>query len=225
MKKRLALLLVLCISCLLTTCTAEEDIVGTWSGEYQGNTFNIIINADGTGATQIIGVNPIPMTGKWTLNKTSFVFKSDNGYTTAAEYTDGTLKLFGAGEEVIMTKNTDGYIPPEVNTNAALEDFNGKWIAEYTNTGGIVAPLGMDLLQESFSIENGKLIFTNSATMESLLGSAEIDMSFENGALHYTVEGNTPGLTVRIELLEDNMMSLTYELGSESVGLYLTKQE
>jgi len=232
MKKLISLLLILCMTCMLIPAMAEEDISGEWYANHYGIDMILTLNADGTASMAITGMGE-PGNGTWSLDGEKFVLTIvQNGVEDSTEGTlaDGKLTIT-AGEQIIEfgRERAEGITIAEVNPNAAAEDFEGEWTISYVSMAGMTLDAAAGGMGDvGVKIENGAVSFTGNAdAVTFFLGTDPIPLTYENGALIYTIDIPNDiqpmSFTIKAEILQDGMMSVSVDTGNSTMALYFTK--
>lgn len=226
MKKLISLILVLCAVCLLVPATAEEDISGEWYGSLMGMPVNLVLNADGKASMEMAGQKTENVT--WTLDGEKFTLTVE-GSTNEGTYANGTLTVMENGQRIEFTREpVQAITVAEANPDAKAEDYNGEWKITYVKMEDMIldaSSMGESL--PNITIENSTIKFSENDTMAMMFGK-ELPLTFENGALGYSVtlaDDATGGIAVSLkaEMLQDGLLALTLDMGSGASVMYYSK--
>ena len=230
MKKLISILLALALCCMMIPALAEDGITGDWYGEYSGMVMKLTLNEDGTAAMEVSGMDMGSNAG-WTLDGDRFTLTVD-GTPTEGTYTDGSIQLpeYEGGPIVAFGRDPiEGFIPAEVNPEAAAEDYDGTWESTYGSFDGLIMGLSGES-RETITIEGGKVTLLNpNGGAAFFLGTDPIEMTYENGALVYTQEIANDAEPIvfifKIEMLQDGMIAMSMDMGYGASMYYLSKVE
>lgn len=215
MKKMIALVMALCMACMLVPAMAEDEITGTWylvemtMGEQSfnpadmGMSMTYILNEDGTLAAELVmGDATQTQEGTWSLDGNTVTLAQESGETTGT-FADGYIIIDSEGQTGILSKE-----PPAASAKVQAvaaeseEVFFGTW----TLTG--VDMMGMYIAKENLT---GTGLAINSATMtiESGKVTAVTDMGDEMGT-------QTTNATY---VFEDGKLLLTIEVPEDQAAI------
>ena len=136
MKKTVALLLALMMSCMLIPVMAEDSITGEWYASFMGVAITLTVNEDGSFQMALPGQDPT--VGTWTLEGDQFTMTADDtpvvGTVTAEGITasDGGMELFFTREPIAEITVS------EVKAAETVEEFYGDWAVTYMEADGII---------------------------------------------------------------------------------------
>ena len=230
MKKLISLVLILCMACMLISAMADDDITGEWYGSFYGAPMKMTLNADGT-ASMAMGDTEMG-TAVWTFSDGKFSMTEDeSGVVSEGTLVDGVLTIDGDDQLIEFTREpVQGITVAEVNPEAVAEEFEGTWSIAYANLDGLlVDAVAAGGGMPGVKIENGALSFSDDGadSMASILGDTAIPLTYENGAMAFSVEipNDTQPITIIIkaELLQDGMLALTFVRGDDAMVMYYTK--
>lgn len=227
MKKIVSLLLALCLVCLSVAVLAEAgDLVGVWYGTLYGMPIQLVLNEDGSYVMTAAG-NDMP--GSYEL-KDGIVYmdgddNADNGFVF-----DGT-SLVNEPQGVTLTReqaDVAEIVLAEVNSDAALEAFEGDWVCKYMAMNGVTLDIGQIPLENlgatqipSLKIEGSSVTLTG---MDSLAGGKALDMTFADGALVFDLGAligiEDANMSINVRMLQDGMVDFNVIMGDQTVDLY-----
>ena len=226
MKKIVSLLLVLCLACLSVAALAEAgDLVGDWYGSLYGMAAQLTLNEDGSYVMSLAG-NEIP--GNYEL-KDGIVYMDDDNPDNGFVF-DGT-SLVNEIQGVTLTReqgNVAEIVLAEVNSDAALEAFEGDWVCKYMAMNGMTLDITQIPLENlgatqipSLKIEGSSVTLTG---MDSLAGGDALEMTFADGALIFDL-GALVGMpdtdmSIKVLMLQGGMVDFNVNMGDEIVDLY-----
>ena len=72
-------------------------------------------------------------------------------------------------------------------------------------------------------VENGAMKFTGESSLAQVFGTNALPMTFADGALSMSVALGETSYGLKLEMLEDGMLSLTASMGDMNVNMYFVK--
>ena len=238
MKKLLAVLLALCLGCVLLPAMAEEDITGTWyvTSLYMGENevdptmvgISIVfeLNADGTGvATTNQQGEESTAEVSWSLADGKVTMTVD-GEAANGELKDGKMTITTPGGDMVLSREASAFTVPQPVAAESEEAFLGTWNAVRAvvgDDGSTIIPLdmfastlGMDLAA-SLNIEAGKASLSIRFLSEEL-PVAEGTTAFADGVLTITIEGLDP---ITVQLTDSGELFATIQVSQIATTLPL----
>ena len=225
MKKLISLFLILALCCMMIPAMADEDITGEWYFSYQGMAITMTLNEDGTFIMEIAGAATLGE-GTWTAEGEKVLLTNADS-TIEGTIDDGQITVVdGELVDKFTREPVNVFTPAEVNPEAAMEDFNGTWVAAYASMAGIymAAPEGTE---EILTIDNGFITLGENNSLVFYLGTEPVELTYENGSLNYLLEIPNDAapmtLSIKVEILQDGMMALSVDMGYGASTLYLNQ--
>lgn len=223
MRKIVALLLALMMSCMLIPVMAEDSITGEWYASFMGVAITLTVNEDGSFQMALPGQDPT--VGTWTLEGDQFTMTADDTPVVGTVTEEGITASDG-GMELFFTREPIAEITvSEVKAAETVEEFYGDWAVTYMEADGIIldpAAAGMPFPQ--MKIGEGVFEFVAASEedfMASLLNLMGFEATFENGMLNLNPTMEGADTTGTIEMLEDGMVKLTLS-GTSPMILYFS---
>ncbi len=225
MKKLVALVLALLMMCMLLPTMAEEDITGEWYANYMGLVMKLTLNADNSATVEVTGTDGAD-TGTWALNGSKFTLKTGD-VTQEGTYENGVLTLADADQSISFSREPiESITIAAVNPDAAASDFDGEWKIAYIGVDGMAidaSQAGEDF--PGLLVENSSVKFTGGTAMNDLFGNDALALTFAGGALSYNLKAGDVAIALRLEILQDGMLSLLFDMGSGASSMYFTRVE
>ncbi len=243
MKKLLAIVLALCVGCMLLPAVAEEaDFLGEWfliklvMGETEidpsmmGLSISMTFNEGGTGtAATIQGGEEETHEFTWEQRDGQLVMISD-GEEGPITLEDGLMKIASPSGDMILSREAPASaVAAEPVAAESEETFLGTWSATRVNMEGtmisldMVAAMGLNL-EAKLTIEAGK-VTVSFAFMSDEPVVYEGESAFADGVLQMTMpEGQEP---VVIQLLDSGelLCTLTDSTTGTALPLYFAPAE
>ena len=223
MKKLFSLVLVLCMACMMIPAVAEDSIAGEWYASLGGVTMTMNLAEDGTAAITMPGSEDAAA-GSWVLDGEKITITIEDS-PAEGTYADGTITLGDEDMTMVFTREMPKAIEiAAVNTAAAAEDFEGTWEIVYVGYDGTVVDASAAGEQlPGLVVENGAMKFTGDSSLAKVFGTNALPMTFADGALSMSVALGETSYGLKLEMLEDGMLSLTASMGDMSVNMYFVK--
>jgi len=223
MKKIIALLLALMMACMMLPALAEE-VTGDWYGILFGMPVQLVLNADNTYSLIIAGESAGD--GTWALKDGVVMMDEDEDPANGFAFDGETLT--NEANAVTFTRNAEDIVVITVGAPAAaaLEDYAGEWVCRYFEVNGQVVDIeqakdmmGMNNLP-AMVIEGSSMRVTEIG-LEALTDSDTLEMEYKDGALVYELSlGDSPFLTVTVQMLDDGLANLCMQVGDDAMNLY-----
>ena len=223
MKKLFSLVLVLCMACMMIPAVAEDSIAGEWYASLGGMTMALNLAEDGTAEMTMPG-SENAAAGSWVLDGEKITITIEDS-PAEGTYADGTITLGDEDMTMVFTREMPKAIEiAAVNTAAAAEDFEGTWEIVYVGYDGTVVDASAAGEQlPGLVVENGAMKFTGDSSLAKVFGTNALPMTFADGALSMSVALGETSYGLKLEMLEDGMLSLTASMGDMSVNMYFVK--
>ena len=223
MKKLFSLVLVLCMACMMIPAVAEDSIAGEWYASLGGMTMALNLAEDGTAEMTMPG-SENAAAGSWVLDGEKITITIEDS-PAEGTYADGTITLGDEDMTMVFTREMPKAIEiAAVNTAAAAEDFEGTWEIVYVGYDGTVVDASAAGEQlPGLVVENGAMKFTGDSSLAKVFGTNALPMTFADGALSMSVALGETSYGLKLEILEDGMLSLTASMGDMSVNMYFVK--
>ena len=223
MKKLFSLILALCMACMMIPAVAEDSIAGEWYASLGGMTMALNLAEDGTAAMTMPGSEDAAA-GSWVLDGEKITITIEDS-PAEGTYADGTITLGDEDMTMVFTREMPKAIEiAAVNTAAAAEDFEGTWEIVYVGYDGTVVDASAAGEQlPGLVVENGAMKFTGDSSLAKVFGTNALPMTFADGALSMSVALGETSYGLKLEMLEDGMLSLTASMGDMSVNMYFVK--
>ena len=230
MKKLVSLALALCMACMLIPAMAEETLAGDWYAPYYGMELTLSLKEDGTAA---LIIPEMGSTGEstWKLDGEQFIFTdTETGESLVGSYADGKIVLEQEEERLEFTREHPEIAAlADANQNAAAEDFEGTWAISLVSVGQMRVEAdvaGMDDI--TVTIKDGTASFAGNAdSVTFFFGTEPLAMTFENGALVYSVElandAEPITISMKAEILTDGMLAFNIDTGYGEMAMYFIK--
>ena len=198
MRKYIALFLALALMCAAGLTLAEADVTGLWYMDLAGAAAELSLNSDGTYRLAV----PLAeeKTGTWKLDD-GFIYLDGAAAPDLATWGEGTLML-GDHLAFFTREKPWAYSPADPLPDAPAELYASLWKAAYTLRDGDALPAQLTGDNTLIYIEGSKAILKGGP-----FGYLLTDLTFENGVFTCMADG----LTVRMELQQDDFLRLTTE--------------
>ena len=192
----------------------EEEIepspLGEWYAMDQGLAVTLTLREDGS-YTLVYPVFPEETEeGAWTLED-GFV-QLDMDEDALFSFDEDRLACYWLGLS-FTREPVEAYVPAALVPDASLDMYEGAWMTEYTLADGAALPLAWHEEDARVYVERNRV-----AVAGSRFGEIIVDCAFENGALIYTGQG----LSLRLEMQEDDLLRMTAVLNGEETTMILT---
>ena len=223
MKKLFSLILALCMACMMIPAVAEEGVAGEWYASLGGMTMVLNLAEDGTAEMTMPG-SENAAAGSWVLDGEKITITIEDS-PAEGTYADGTITLGDEDMTMVFTREMPKAIEiAAVNTAAAAEDFEGTWdIAYIAYNGTVVDASAAGEQLPGLVVENGAMKFTGDSSLAQVFGTNALPMTFADGALSMSVALGETSYGLKLEMLEDGMLSLTASMGDMNVNMYFVK--
>ena len=223
MKKLFSLVLVVCMACMMIPAVAEDSIAGEWYASLGGVTMTMNLAEDGTAAITMPGSEDAAA-GSWVLDGEKITVTIEDS-PAEGTYADGTITLGDEDMTMVFTRELPKAIEiAAVNTAAAAEDFDGTWEIVYIGYNGTIVDTSTTSEQlPGLLVENGAMQFTGESSLAQVFGTNALPMTYADGALSMSVSLGETSYGLKLEMLEDGMLSLTASMGDMSVNMYFVK--
>ena len=223
MKKLFSLVLVVCMACMMIPAVAEDSVAGEWYASLAGVTMTMNLAEDGTAEMTMPG-SENAATGSWVLDGDKITVTIEDS-PAEGTYADGKITLGDEDMTMVFTRELPKAIEiAAVNTAAAAEDFDGTWEIVYIGYNGTIVDTSTTSEQlPGLLVENGAMKFTGESSLAQVFGTNALPMTYADGALSMSVSLGETSYGLKLEMLEDGMLSLTANMGSTSVNMYFVK--
>lgn len=230
MKKLVSILVVLCMALAMIPAFADEDFIGEWylseirMGEesYSAAMFGMemvfVLNEDGTleGVTVNEGEEePEEQTGTWEKTENGVIMTIDEETTEFVLEEDLLIAAMDdEGYMVLSREAPESFVLPETIPAESEDDFFGDWIPDILMMDDVALPVSMLGVEETITIEEGKMIVVANTIEEPQIYVTEFDA--EEGALYAVLEGieePEESDVMAIELTEDGGLIMSSTLG------------
>ena len=207
MKKLIALILILCMACMLIPAMAEDDILGDWylvelnMGETKINPADLGMNMTYTfkdgGVLEVTGEmmgETNSQTGTWTLDGSTVTMTIED-QPQSATYADGKIMIESDGQTGVLSKEAPA-VSEKAKTVAAdsEEAFFGEWTLSGMDMMGMFVDkaqfesFGLTGYEATMTVEAGKVHTVISMGESQGEQAADYPSKFEDGKLLLTVE-------------------------------------
>ena len=162
--------------------------------------------------------------GSWVLDGEKITITIEDS-PAEGTYADGTITLGDEDMTMVFTREMPKAVEiAAVNTAAAAEDFEGTWdIAYIAYNGTVVDASAAGEQLPGLVVENGAMKFTGESSLAQVFGTNALPMTFADGALSMSVALGETSYGLKLEMLEDGMLSLTASMGDMNVNMYFVK--
>lgn len=236
MKKFLAILLVLCMGCMLLPAMAEgTDFLGDWylikyimdgqeiDPSMLGMSLTMTFKEGGIGvATTVQGGEETPNDFTWELRDGALIMISEGEEATIA-FEDGLMNVSVSGGGMIFSREAPASVAPAEPVAAESEEaFLGSWTAVKANMEGTIIPLDILVSTTGLNVGAELTIEAGKVTVSFLFLSDEPVVyegasTFADGVLQMAMpEGQEP---VVIQLLDSGELLCT--LSDSTTGTVL----
>ncbi len=223
MKKLFSLILVVCMACMMIPAMAEDSVAGEWYASLAGVTMVMNLSEDGTAEMTMPG-SENAASGTWVLDGEKITVTIEDS-PAEGTYADGKITLGDEDMTMVFTREMPKANEiAEVNTAAAAEDFDGTWDIAYIGYNGTLvdASLAGQALP-GLVVENSTMKFTGESSLAQVFGTNALPLTFADGALSLSVSLGETSYGLKLEMLEDGMLSLTAVMGDTSATMYFVK--
>ena len=237
MKKRLGFLLAAALT--VTTAfiaAAEEDVTGEWYTNFYGMPITLTLDASGeyTMEMEVVGEEEEePENGTWEFDGEAVIMDKGGEAEMSLAYDGETLYAEMDGMEMVFSRDPEaaaGFVPAEIRTDAAIEEFAGDWTGTELSAFGMTAPLEM---MEVEKVELGIKENLVSLTMAGGFMFGEWELSdlegeLKDGTLNFTVpaaDEYSEDTEWSARLHEDGMLSLAVTMMEEEIVFYMEPAE
>ena len=237
MKKRLGFLLAAALT--VTTAfiaAAEEDVTGDWYANFYGMPITLTLDESGEYTMEMAAggeEEEEPETGTWELDGESVIMDKGGEAEMSLAYDGETLYAEMDGMEMVFSRDPEaaaGFVPAEIRTDAAIEEFAGDWTGTELSAFGMTAPLEM---MEVEKVELGIKENLVSLTMAGGFMFGEWELSdlegeLKDGTLNFTVpaaDEYSEDTEWSARLHEDGMLSLAVTMMEEEIVFYMEPAE
>ena len=230
MKKKFAFLLTAALTAATAfTVMAAEEVTGEWYANFYGIPATLTLDESGeyTMAMEMEGEEAD--TGSWELDGESLIMDKGEEKELILTYDGETLYTEMDGMEMIFSRDPEaaaGFVPAEIRTDAAIEDFAGKWTGTQVSALGMTAPLEMiDMEKAEVEINENLITFTMAGGF--LFGEweiSDIEAELKDGTLSFVVPAQdeySEDSEWSIRLHEDGMLSLSTTAMDEEIVIYM----
>ena len=237
MKKRLGFLLAAALTVTTAfTAAAEEDVTGEWYANFYGMPMTLTLDESGeyTMEMEVVGEEEEePQTGTWELDGESVIMDKGGEAEMSFAYDGETLYAEMDGMEMVFSRDPEaaaGFVPAEIRTDAAIEEFAGDWTGTELSAFGMTAPLEMmEVEKVELGIKENLVSFTMAGGF--LFGEWELpdlEGELKDGALIFTVpaaDEYSEDTEWSARLHEDGMLSLAVTMMEEEIVIYMEPAE
>ena len=221
MKKLTALILALCMACMLIPAMADASVAGTWylSTQKMGDTE---INAAELGISMVLtlgedgSVSFNDGTGTWTMDGDQITITIGDAPISGTVTAD-SITLADEDMTMVFTHEAVETITlADVKPDAAAEEFYGEWTCTYVEAEGIamnVSALGSPFPTIKLGEGTIEFVAASDDDMYALLfGMMGLTCTYEDGklALASTLEGTSA--TGTVDMLTDGMLKFTIDM-------------
>lgn len=230
MKKKFAFLLTAALTAATAfTVMAAEEVTGEWYANFYGIPATLTLDESGeyTMAMELEGEDAD--TGSWELDGESLIMDKGEEKELTLTYDGETLYAEMDGMEMIFSRDPEaaaGFVPAEIRTDAAIEDFAGKWTGTQVSALGMTAPLEM-IEMEKAEVEIKENLITFTMAGGFLFGEweiSDIEAELKDGTLSFVVPAQdeySEDSEWSIRLHEDGMLSLSTTAMDEEIVIYM----
>ena len=225
MKKTLSVVLslVLALTLLSVAAPAEAtDLTGTWYTRIYGIEMSFTLTSDGLyTVTFDYGDATEGSSGVWETSSDGIVFDRGTADETVMTYDVKADTLTGviSGMEMVFTREpAAAFELAPARSDAAPEDYNGKWAATLLCLGKIQTTPQESQFDLLMTVEGGLNCFT--MIIEGQSYTLNIVPEFADGAMLLNIADGTTSSSIVCRLLEDGSMSAAFSqefFGQEAV--------
>ena len=225
MKKTLsvALSLILALTLLGAAALAEAaDFTGTWYTRVYGVEMSFSLNEGGLYTVSFDAMGEVEESeGTWEVASTGIVFDKGTADETVMTYDAQADTLTGTigGMELVFTRElTAAFELAPARSDAAPEDYDGKWAATLLCLGEIQTTPQESQFDLFMTVEGGLNCFT--MIIEGQSYTLNIVPEFADGAMLLNISDGTTSSSIVCRLLEDGSMSAAFSqefFGQEAV--------
>ena len=228
MKKRLAFLLAAALTVTAAfTVAAEEDVTGEWYANIYGMPMTLILDENGEYTMEMEAFEEEgeePQTGTWELDGESVIMDKGGEDEMSFAYDGETLYADIDGMEMLFSRDPEaaaGFVPAEIRTDAAIEEFAGDWTGTELSAFGMTAPLEMmEVEKVELGIKENLVSFTMAGFLFGEWELPDLEGELKDGALTFTEDSEWS-----IRLHEDGMLSLAVTIMDEEFVFYMEPAE
>ena len=233
MKKRLGFLLAAALT--VTTAfiaAAEEDVTGEWYTNFYGMPITLTLDASGeyTMEMEVVGEEEEePENGTWEFDGEAVIMDKGGEAEMSLAYDGETLYAEMDGMEMVFSRGPEaaaGFVPAEIRTDAAIEEFAGDWTGTELSAFGMTAPLEMmEVEKVALGIKENLVSLTMAGGF--MFGEWELS-DLKDGTLNFTVpaaDEYSEDTEWSARLHEDGMLSLAVTMMEEEIVFYMEPAE
>ena len=237
MKKRLGFLLAAALT--VTTAfiaAAEEDVTGEWYTNFYGMPITLTLDASGeyTMEMEVVGEEEEePENGTWEFDGEAVIMDKGGDAEMSLAYDGETLYAEMDGMEMVFSRDPEaaaGFVPAEIRTDAAIEEFAGDWTGTELSAFGMTAPLEMmEVEKVELGIKENLVSFTMAGGF--MFGEwelSDLEGELKDGTLNFTVpaaDEYSEDTEWSARLHEDGMLSLAVTMMEEEIVFYMEPAE
>ena len=237
MKKRLGFLLA--ASLTVTTAfiaAAEEDVTGEWYTNFYGMPITLTLDESGeyTMEMEVVGEEEEePENGTWEFDGEAVIMDKGGDAEMSLAYDGETLYAEMDGMEMVFSRDPEaaaGFVPAEIRTDAAIEEFAGDWTGTELSAFGMTAPLEMmEVEKVELGIKENLVSFTMAGGF--MFGEwelSDLEGELKDGTLNFTVpaaDEYSEDTEWSARLHEDGMLSLAVTMMEEEIVFYMEPAE
>ena len=237
MKKRLAFLLAAALTVTAAfTVAAEEDVTGEWYANLYGMPMTLILDENGEYTMEMEAFEEEegeePQTGTWELDGESVIMDKGGEDEISFAYDGETLYADMDGMEMLFSRDPEaaaGFVPAEIRTDAAIEEFAGDWTGTELSAFGMTAPLEMmEVEKVELGIKENLVSFTMAGFLFGEWELPDLEGELKDGALTFTVPAEdeySEDTEWSARLHEDGMLSLAVTIMDEEFVFYMEPAE
>ena len=237
MKKRLGFLLAAALT--VTTAfiaAAEEDVTGEWYTNFYGMPITLTLDESGeyTMEMEVVGEEEEePENGTWEFDGEAVIMDKGGDAEMSLAYDGETLYAEMDGMEMVFSRDPEaaaGFVPAEIRTDAAIEEFAGDWTGTELSAFGMTAPLEMmEVEKVELGIKENLVSFTMAGGF--MFGEwelSDLEGELKDGTLNFTVpaaDEYSEDTEWSARLHEDGMLSLAVTMMEEEIVFYMEPAE
>ena len=237
MKKRLGFLLAAALT--VTTAfiaAAEEDVTGEWYTNFYGMPITLTLDESGeyTMEMEVVGEEEEePENGTWEFDGEAVIMDKGGEAEMSLAYDGETLYAEMDGMEMVFSRDPEaaaGFVPAEIRTDAAIEEFAGDWTGTELSAFGMTAPLEMmEVEKVELGIKENLVSFTMAGGF--MFGEwelSDLEGELKDGTLNFTVpaaDEYSEDTEWSARLHEDGMLSLAVTMMEEEIVFYMEPAE
>ena len=236
MKKRLAFLLAAALTVTAAfTVAAEEDVTGEWYANLYGMPVTLILDENGEYTMEMEAFEEEgeePQTGTWELDGESVIMDKGGEDEISFAYDGETLYADIDGMEMLFSRDPEaaaGFVPAEIRTDAAIEEFAGDWTGTELSAFGMTAPLEMmEVEKVELGIKENLVSFTMAGFLFGEWELPDLEGELKDGVLTFTVPAEdeySEDTEWSVRLHEDGMLSMAVTIMDEEFVFYMEPAE